>query len=149
MAAFLCSCATDTKRTAGGVTLQHVQNVRTTAYTHSETGGHRNAVGVRLSNQRVKSAASDWSRFPLGTHFRIAGTTEEFMIDDYGGALIGTSTIDLYKSSRMAVRNWGVRHIDIDILRWGSSEESLKVLRPRKGNRLVRRMIAGLQMKKT
>ena len=51
------------------------------------------------------------------------------MIDDYGGALVGTNTIDLYKTSRADMKRWGVRHVDIDILQWGSSEQSLKVLR--------------------
>lgn len=122
--------------------------VRTTAYTHSETGGHRNAIGTRLSGTRVMSAASDWSRYPLGTRFRIAGTEDEFMIDDYGGALVGTNTIDLYKPTRLKMRQWGVRHVDIDIVQWGSDERSLAVLAPRSRNHRVQRMIAELQRKK-
>ncbi|MFN2507346.1 MAG: 3D domain-containing protein [Chthoniobacterales bacterium] len=95
------------------------------------------------------SAASDWSRFPLGTRFRVVGTGEEYVIDDYGGALVGTNTIDLYKPSKGTMRRWGVRHVDIEILRWGSDEESLKMLRPRKRARIVRRMIASLETKKS
>ncbi|MEY2497090.1 MAG: hypothetical protein QOD12_646 [Verrucomicrobiota bacterium] len=124
---------------------RRIANVRTTAYTHSEKGGHHNAIGVRLSGSNLMSAASDWSRFPLGTRFQIVGTSERYVIDDYGGALIGTNTIDLYKSSRTAMRKWGVRHVDIDVIEWGSKEQSLKVLNPRKKNRLIRRMIAGLE----
>ena len=93
------------------------------------------------------SAASDWSRFPLGTRFRIVDTHEEYVIDDYGTALIGTNTIDLYKPSRLEMKRWGVRHVDIDILQWGSSEQSLKVLAPRKKHATVRRMIAGWEKK--
>jgi hypothetical protein len=37
--------------------------------------------------------------------------------------------------------------VDIDILQWGSAEESLKVLGPRAKNRTVRQMIAELQKK--
>jgi 3D (Asp-Asp-Asp) domain-containing protein len=124
---------------------RRIANVRTTAYTHTEKGGRRNAVGVRLSGSSVMSAASDWSHFPLGTRFQIVGTSDRYVIDDYGGALIGTNTIDLYKASRGAMRQWGVRHVDIDIIEWGSKEQSLKVLRPRSKNRLIRRMIAGLE----
>jgi 3D (Asp-Asp-Asp) domain-containing protein len=124
---------------------RRIANVRTTAYTHTEKGGRRNAVGVRLSGSNVMSAASDWSRFPLGTRFQIVGSSERYVIDDYGGALVGTNTIDLYKSSRAAMRQWGVRRVDIDIISWGSKEESLKVLRPRGRNRLIRRMIADLE----
>ena len=124
---------------------RRIANVRTTAYTHTEKGGRRNAIGVRLSGSNIMSAAADWSRFPLGTRFQIVGTAERYVIDDYGGALIGTNTIDLYKTSRAAMRQWGVRHVDIDVIEWGSKEQSLKVLEPRKRNRLIRRMIAGLQ----
>ncbi len=126
---------------------RRIANVRTTAYTHTETGGRRNAVGVRLSGSSVMSAASDWSRYPLGTRFQIVGTPDRYVIDDYGGALIGTNTIDLYKNSRAAMRKWGVRHVDIDIIEWGSKEQSLKVLNPRRKNRLIRRMIADLEQK--
>jgi 3D (Asp-Asp-Asp) domain-containing protein len=127
--------------------VRRIAKVRTTAYTHTESGGRRNAIGVRLSGANVMSAASDWSRFPLGTRFQIAGTADRYVIDDYGGALIGTNTIDLYKTSRSAMRLWGVRHVDIDILEWGSKEQSLKVLKPRGKHRLIRRMIAGLEQK--
>jgi len=95
------------------------------------------------------SAASDWSRFPLGTKFQVVGTRDQYRIDDYGGALIGTNTIDLYKTNRAAMRAWGVRRVDIDILEWGSKQQSLKVLAPRKKNRLVRRMIAALEANKS
>ena len=61
----------------------------------------------------------DWSRFPLGTRFRIVGTRKEYVIDDYGTALIGTNTIDLYKPSRLEMKRWGVRKVDIDIVHWG------------------------------
>jgi len=122
--------------------------VKTTAYTHSEASGPRNAIGRRLAGGNVKSAASDWSRYPLGTRFRVVGSDQEYVIDDYGGALIGTNTIDLYKPSTLEMRRWGVRHVDIEVVEWGSEAESLKVLRPRKGARIVRQMIAGLESKK-
>jgi 3D (Asp-Asp-Asp) domain-containing protein len=125
-----------------------MQNVRTTAYTHSESGGSHNALDCRLSNGHAMSAASDWSHFPLGTRFRIANTNEEYIIDDYGIALLGTDTIDLYKASRLDMRRWGVRHVDIDIVQWGSEEQSLKVLAPRCKHRCVRQMVAALEKKK-
>jgi 3D (Asp-Asp-Asp) domain-containing protein len=128
---------------------RRISNIRTTAYTHTERGGHRNAIGKRLSGSNVLSAASDWSRFPLGTRFQIVGTQDRYVIDDYGGALVGTNTIDLYKTSRKAMRAWGVRRVDIEILEWGSKQQSLTVLMPRKKNGLVRRMIAGLEAKKS
>jgi 3D (Asp-Asp-Asp) domain-containing protein len=149
VAGLAASCATQpATRTAGGISNWRVSNVRTTAYTHSEAGGRKNAVGSRLSGNNVISAAADWSRFPLGTKFRIVDTKEVFQIDDYGSALVGTNTIDLYKISRLEMRRWGMRHVDIDILEWGSSERSLAVLAPRSRNSHVRRMLVALREKK-
>jgi 3D (Asp-Asp-Asp) domain-containing protein len=127
--------------------LGRMSNVRTTAYTRIEKGGHRNALGKYLSGRHVMSAASDWSRFPLGTRFRIVDTKEEFIIDDYGTALIGTSTIDLYKPTKLEMKRWGVRNVDLDILQWGCEEQSLKVLGPQAKHQTPRRMIAALQKK--
>lgn len=123
---------------------KRISHVRTTAYTHTEAGGRRNAVGSRLSSKDVKSAAADWSRWPLGTRFRIVGTDEVFQIDDYGGALIGTSTIDLYKTNRLEMNKWGVQAVDIDVIEWGSAEQSMKVLAPRAHNPRVHAMIMSL-----
>jgi 3D (Asp-Asp-Asp) domain-containing protein len=148
----LASCETPTTTRSAQAPTAHgrrITNVRTTAYTHTERGGRHNAIGKSLSGQNVMSAAADWSRFPLGTRFRIVGTQESYIIDDYGGALVGTNTIDLYKTSRKLMRIWGVRRVDIDILEWGSKQLSLQILAPRKQNGLVRRMIAGIQADKS
>src|SRR5256886_6827451 len=125
--------------------LGRMPNVRTTAYTRIEKGGRRNALGKYLSGRHVISAASDWSRFPLGTRFRICSTREEFIIDDYGTALVGTNTIDLYKPSKLEMKRWGVRNIDIDVLQWGSEQKSLEVLGPRVKHAQVKKMVASLQ----
>lgn len=146
----LIGCASQpqsTVRSAGGPNSRRLENVRTTAYSRNEDGGRRNAVGGKLSRGKCCSAASDWSRFPLGTRFRIVGTKEEYIIDDYGTALIGTNTIDLYKHTRLEMKRWGVRHVDIDILEWGSDADSLKVLKPRSKHRSVKRMVVALEKK--
>ena len=123
--------------------------VRTTAYSHLEAGGHRNAIGTRLSDGAVKSAASDWSRFPVGTKFKIVSSGEVRIIDDYGSALAGTSTIDLYKPGMRTMRAWGVRNIEIRILEWGSPRRSLEILSPRSRNRHVAKMVASLRQQST
>jgi 3D (Asp-Asp-Asp) domain-containing protein len=147
-ACLVVSCAQQqSKHAAARPSTRRMEKIRTTAYTKSEKGGGHNAIGERLSARNVMSAASDWSRFPLGTRFRIVGTNDEYIVDDYGTALIGTNTIDLYKSSRLEMKRWGVRHVDIDILHWGSKEESLKVLGPRAKHHSVRQMIVALQKK--
>src|SRR5216110_3935394 len=147
LACFVVGCATQSKPTL--TSGQRMPKVRTTAYTHNEGGsGAHNAVGTYLSGRHVMSAASDWSRYPLGTRFRIAETNEEYVIDDYGNALIGTDTIDLYKPSRLEMKQWGVRHVNIDILQWGSEEQSIKVLTPRAKHTTPRRMLIALASKK-
>ena len=147
LACLLLGCATQSKPTL--TSGRRIPHVRTTAYTHHEGGsGVHNALGEYLSGRHVMSAASDWSRYPLGTRFRLADTNEEYVIDDYGGALVGTDTIDLYKPSRLEMKNWGVRYVDIDVLQWGSEEQSLKVLAPRCKHHCARQMVAALQKKK-
>src|SRR5436853_1995615 len=127
--------------------LGRMPNVRTTAYTRKEEGGIHNALGKYLSGRHVMSAAADWSRFPLGTRFRICSTREEFIIDDYGTALVGSNTIDLYKPTKLEMKRWGVRNVDIDVLHWGSEEKSFQVLGPRAKHQTPRRMISALQKK--
>jgi 3D (Asp-Asp-Asp) domain-containing protein len=146
--ACLVSCETPTRPvSSASVAASRYLNVRTTAYTHSE-GSSGNALGRRLSGGGIMSASADWSRFPVGTRFRVVPTGETYVIDDYGWALVGTGTIDLYKPSRSAVRRWGVRRVDIEILHQGSDDESLQVLRSRRGIRNVRRMIASIESKR-
>lgn len=117
--------------------------VRTTAYHHSEPGGRANGIGGRLS--AAHSAASDWSWLPVGTRFRIVETGEDYVIEDYGSALVGKKTIDIYKSSRSAMNAWGVRFVDIEIIEWGSPAVSLRVLEPRQKYGYIRQMCDGLR----
>lgn len=148
----LSSCAVEQTTTAlkDANSGRRRMTVRTTAYCRNERGAvARNAIGGYLSGRQVMSAAADWSRFPLGTRFTIAGTNDEYMIDDYGWAMIGTNTIDLYKRSRLEMKRWGVRTVDIDIHQWGSAEQSLKILLPRAKHPKVRQMIAGLRKRQS
>ncbi len=148
----LASCAVEQTKTAVKEANSGLgrMNVRTTAYCRNEAGGvPHNAIGGYLSGRHVMSAAADWSHFPLGTRFKIVGTNDEYVIDDYGWAMIGTNTIDLYKPSRLEMRRWGVRKVDIDIEQWGSDEQSLKVLAPRSRHGQIRRMIAAIKKKQS
>jgi 3D (Asp-Asp-Asp) domain-containing protein len=125
------------------------QTVRTTAYTHTESDhrkyGRQNAVGSRLLSGSVRSAAADWSRWPAGTTFRLIDTGELYRVDDYGWALTGTNTIDLYKTSRSEMNSWGVRRVNIEVLNWGDPDRSLSILRPRGKYRHVRAMISQIE----
>jgi len=122
-----------------------VQQVRTTAYTHTEADhlrhGRKTALGTTLKSGSITSAAADWSRWPVGSMFRIRETGQIYVVDDYGRALAGTNTIDLYKTSRSAMNRWGVRHVTIENLRGGDVDRSLAILRQRSKYKHVRRMI--------
>ena len=120
--------------------------VRTTAYTHTEPGGRNNAIGTRLRfGGDTYSAASDWSWMPLGTRFRMLENGRNYVIEDYGSALVGRKTVDLYKPNMRAVNKWGVRHVEIEILEWGSKPMSLRILQPRAKRGYIRTMVAALR----
>jgi 3D (Asp-Asp-Asp) domain-containing protein len=127
---------------------QRLEKIRTTAYTHgaAENGAHprSNAIGTPLKSGALSSAAADWSHWPMGTRFRVVETGREYIIDDVGGALVGTNTIDLFKPNSRAVDRWGVRDVTIEILEWGSPEESLEILKNRRKSRPARKMVARL-----
>lgn len=110
--------------------------VRTTAYTCSEWDhkiyGSKSAAGTKLLyGQNVRSAAADWSFYPIGTTFRIKGQPQLYVVDDYGSALTGTGTIDLYKPSKAMMRDWGRRNVEVEIVQWGSFQRSAQLLSQR------------------
>jgi len=131
-----------------------VKNVRTTAYTHTEGDhlkyGSRTAAGTPLRHGAVRSAAADWSVYPVGTVFQIQSDPSIYVIDDYGSALVGTRTIDLYKPTTGLMRLWGTRQVNIRILKWGSYTKSLAILMPRAAKAShVREMIGRLRSRAT
>ena len=150
-ALLLAGCATGRKLPAyeKPLTRTPVQQVRTTAYTHSEKDhrkyGKKSAAGTPLRRGEINSAAADWSRWPLGTKFHLVETGEVYEVDDYGWALSGTNTIDLYKPSRDRMNQWGVRRVTIEILEWGNPERSYALLKPRAKHRHVKRMVRQLE----
>lgn len=69
-----------------------------------------------------------------------------YVVDDYGRALVGTRTIDIYQPTTGLMNLWGTRKVNIRVLRWGSSSRSLAVLKPRAYKALhVREMISRIQ----
>lgn len=146
LALSLIGCATPKREAQTEGHAGKVITVRTTAYTQSEAGGSKNAVEGRLHfGGSEYSAASDWSWLPLGTRFKLLSTGHEYVIEDYGSALVGKRTIDLFFPSRKQVRGWGVRNEQIEILEWGSEAMSLKLLSGRCRNSHVAVMVAQLK----
>lgn len=134
-----CATRLGTPGARGKIVSTNALHVRTTAYT-----GRKNALDGLLSHSNVISAASDWSQFPVGTRFKLRDNGRVYEIDDYGSALVGTRTIDLCMPNTRAMRAWGVRFVDIDVLEWGSPRRSMEILAPRAGSRYVRRMLHSL-----
>jgi len=130
--------------------VDQLANVRTTAYCHDESDhlayGHLNAVGTFLKYGALRSAAADWSRYPVGTRFRIASEPGVvYEVDDYGSALVGTGTIDLYRPTQAKMNDWGVRNVDIEVIQWGSYERSQRLLHGRTHYPHVRQMFNDIQ----
>ena len=123
--------------------------VRTTAYTCSEADhiayGSKNASGTNLRySKKVRSAAADWSFYPVGTVFRIKGMDQLYVVDDYGSALTGTGTIDLYQPSFALMNKWGCRKVEISVVQWGSFKRSADLLAGRTGYSHCRSMLANI-----
>ena len=147
----IASSSTYKPRAGGQVDNAKSYLVKTTAYSHLEGDslqyGKGNAAGGDLKFGLVRSAAADWSCFPLGTVFKIDGMPYIYTIDDYGSALVGTKTIDLYKPTMAGISDWGARNVKIKVLKWGSYERSMAVLKGRLAHAHVRAMYSGIQKK--
>jgi len=126
--------------------------VRATAYSHmqNEPGapGRMNAAGGILKyGNDVRSAAADWSKYPVGTKFRIKGLPHLYVVDDYGSALANTNTIDIFHPTLGGIKKWGLRTIEIDIVQWGSWERTLTLLKGRQSHWHCRDMYANARKK--
>jgi 3D (Asp-Asp-Asp) domain-containing protein len=110
----------------------------------SETPGYV-AAAATAAPPAYGSAAADWSRWPAGTVFRLLSTGQLYRVDDYGWALSGRNTIDLYMPTRQMMNAWAVRREPIQVVQWGDRSESLRILRGREKYRHIRRMVLELE----
>jgi 3D (Asp-Asp-Asp) domain-containing protein len=104
----------------------------------------RRAVAVSKPPQ-IGSAAADWSRWPAGTLFRLLSTGQNYRVEDYGWALSGRNTIDLYMPNQREMNSWGARQETIEILKWGDPQQSLQFLRRHQDYRHIERMVLELE----
>lgn len=109
------------------------------------TRGGKRAVAATKSPPRIGSAAADWSRWPMGTTFRLLSTGQMYRVEDYGWALSGRNTIDLYMANRGDMNAWGARQEPIQVLHWGDPRESLQLLQSHQGYKHIRRMVLELE----
>ena len=112
----------------------------------------KTTIGTRRGRSKVPppvpmtgSAAADWSRWPAGTTFRLLSTGQIYRVDDYGWALSGRNTIDLYMANQREMNSWGAREETIQILQWGDPGESLRLLARHQDFRHIKRMVLELE----
>jgi len=108
------------------------------------TRGGKRAVAVSKPPP-IGSAAADWSRWPMGTTFRLLSTGQMYRVEDYGWALSGRNTIDLYMSNRSDMNSWGARQEPIQILHWGNPRQSLQILQSHAEHKHIKRMLLELE----
>lgn len=129
--------------------VNQINGVKTTAYTHNERDhkkyGAKAASGEELKYGLVRSAATDWSVYPVGTVFKIDGEPYLYQVDDYGSALVGTNTIDLYKPSKTAMNAYGSKQVNISVVKWGSFSKSLEIMRPRSKYPHIKQMVQRIE----
>lgn len=123
--------------------------VRTTAYSdkENEAGGiykNYNAAGTTLKYGKVRSAAADWSIYPVGTLFKIKGLPHTYVVDDYGSALVGAGSVDIYHPSLSLMRKWGTRPAEIQIIQMGDWDRSAALLKGRLKHSHCRKMYYGV-----
>jgi 3D (Asp-Asp-Asp) domain-containing protein len=115
---------------------------RTTKVVKTKHGKKRVVVIIK---PQIGSAAADWSRWPAGTTFRVLSTGQKYRVEDYGWALSGRNTIDLYMATPRDMNSWGMRQEKIQVLHWGNPQESLRLLQPHQASKHIRRMILELE----
>ncbi len=118
--------------------------MRTTKRVTKTTRSAKRAVAVSRPPQ-IGSAAADWSRWPAGTVFRLLSTGQNYRVEDYGWALSGRNTIDLYMANRRQMDSWGAREETIQVLQWGDPHESLQFLRSHQNYKHIKRMVFELE----
>ena len=129
----------ETKKTTRVTTTATARTTKTTT-----SRGAKRAVATSKP-PKIGSAAADWSRWPMGTTFRLLSTGQIYRVDDYGWALSGRNTIDLYMATRTEMNNWGARQEPIQVLHWGDPHESLRFLETKQNYKHIKRMVLELE----
>jgi 3D (Asp-Asp-Asp) domain-containing protein len=122
-----------------------VTTTRVTKSTTTAARGVKHTVAVSKVSPRIGSAAADWSRWPMGTTFRLLSTGQMYRVEDYGWALSGRNTIDLYMANQGDMNSWGARQEPIQVLHWGDPQQSLQFLRGHQDYKHIKRMVLELE----
>jgi hypothetical protein len=84
----------------------------------------------------------------VGTTFRIKGLPYLYVVDDYGSALTGTGTIDIYKPNKDIMKLWGSRNVELTVIQWGSFTRSAELLKQRDKYGHCRQMLSNIVRQK-
>ena len=115
---------------------------RTTTTVRTRKGRSTSSSGGHLV---YGSAAADWSRWPAGTIFRLLSTGQIYRVEDYGWALSGRNTIDLYMANSRDMNSWGAREETIQVVQWGDPQQSLQFLQSHQDYKHIKRMVLELK----
>lgn len=99
-------------------------NVKTTAYSNDPYSINvprwRDGLTATNTPARRGIVAADWGVFPPGTHLYIPGYGEA-VVEDRGSAVRGHH-LDLFVDSRREALEWGVRELEVFVLRDPSTQ---------------------------
>ena len=129
----------ETKKTSRVTTTTTTRVTKT-----APTRGAKRAVAVGKP-PKIGSAAADWSRWPMGTTFLLLSTGQTYRVEDYGWALSGRNTIDLYMANQRDMNSWGARQEPIQVLHWGDLQQSLQLLQSHIEHKHIKRMVLELE----
>ena len=132
------------KKSSTTKTTKVTTKTTTTRATKISKGPAKRGLAVSWT-PKIGSAAADWGRWPAGTTFRLLSTGQTYRVDDYGWALSGRNTIDLYMANQRDMNAWGARQEPIQVLHWGDPQESLRLLAPHAAHPHIKRMMLELE----
>lgn len=123
--------------------------VRTVSYTiktsNNGLSDEMNASGSKYRyDDKVRSAAADWSFYPVGTTFRIKGLPYLYEIDDYQFNLVGTGSVAIFKPNEEVRTQWGTRNVNLSVTQWGSFTKAAKILESRTENENCKKMLKNI-----
>jgi 3D (Asp-Asp-Asp) domain-containing protein len=99
-------------------------SVKTTAYSNDPYSINvprwRDGLTATNTTARRGIVAADWGVFPPGTRLYIPGYGEA-VVEDRGGAVRGHH-LDLFVDSRREALEWGVREVEVFVLRGPSTQ---------------------------
>ncbi len=131
MAVVFSGCVTRAPQAEPYLERMTYQKVYVDSYTgaaSSADGGAVTARGTRYQEGSVTSASADWSRWPVGTVFRVLTTGKVYEVDDFSEEVVGRNELLLYRPVRSNLPSAGRKYVTIEILKWGSPRTSAKIL---------------------